>query len=302
MDYNVLWLDDHFGIAGDPMENMYSSFLSGQKKGHYTSFHVDRCTTSDEMKAMLDQNECRYQAAILDVFGKVNDVDNTDSAKPFFDITEYLRSKNLIVKVFSGLLESNRSVVDYMEASHLPEENKDYFYKGDGYQHLFKTLEVELEAKLSLYKPYPELLQLFIDGYLAPEDKERVDQLLADYYDNSLSTENKTYFRYLKNAIIKGLSERGIIDNTSQFDDFTYLTYTGKYNNRTKSYDGLNVSDEVCPDIVKRSYSFVGNVANHFHHEDSSPIDETYYSTLLPAMYNAMILVLRWYYTAMKQN
>ena len=64
----------------------------------------------------------------------------------------------------------------------------------------------------------------------------------------------------------------------------------------------MNVSDEICPDIVKRSYSFVGNIANHFHHEDSSPIDEPYYSTLLPAMYNAMILVLRWYYTAMKQN
>ena len=102
MDYNIIWPDGHFGIDGDPMEKMYSNFLTSQKNGRYGSFHIDRCTSSDEMKVMLDQNECRYQAAILDVYGKVSDEDNHDSARPFFETMEYLRSKSLIVKIFSG--------------------------------------------------------------------------------------------------------------------------------------------------------------------------------------------------------
>ena len=307
MDYNVLWLDDHFGIAGDSMETMYSNFLSSQKNGRYTSFHIDRCTTSDEMKAMLNQNECRYQAAILDVFGKVNDEDSKDSARPFFEIMEYLRSKNLIVKIFSGELEdvSNRTVVDYIE-SHGLEPEKDYFTKALGYQKLFKTLETELEAKLSLYKQYPELLDLFRKGYLPKTAKDLADKFLDDYSHHDKNALDKNYFRELYLIILEQLVDDGLVDDnhiggSELFGKlFNILSYGGKFNKESKCYEGMNVPDEICPRPVKYAAQFLGQMSRDFHHatkNGQSIFAPAYYETLMDGVYSSMMILLRWFYS-----
>lgn len=301
MKYNVIWLDDHFGIPDDDMEEMYSNFLNTQKKGKFQNFEITRCRTSEEVKENLRSNDGRFQAVILDVFGKIDENRSSDSDESFWDLWIFLEKTDLIVKIFSGELnkDGGKSIKNFMETKKL-KENEVYFNKVDDYFGLFDRLQSDLDNKLSLYINYPDLLGLIQEGFLPATAKKDLDQLLIDNKNLNLDFGNKGYFRELRTYILKGLSDIGVIPEAPK-GDLNHLTYPGHFNNKTKKFEDVNVSDEICPNVVKRTFYFVGNVANIFHHLDETPLKEDYYNTLLPAMYNAMILVLRWYFQIRKK-
>lgn len=318
MKYNVLWLDDHFGIPNDPMEILFSSFVSSQKNGRYSLFNVERCQTAAEMKSLISQDECRYQAVILDVFGKSDDQQITDSAKPFFEMLSFLKQRELCVLVFSGELtkDNNRTVIDLFEADGW-QEGREYFYKHLGYQRLFKQLQIDLEEKLHRYKPFPELLALFTKGYLHLSDKKRMDQLLDDYNNKNTDTLGKGYIRDLLQSMIETLvytdgqkEGKKLIDNDllspklRRFGDlFKALSYgrLGREGNHghPNSFTDPYVPESICPAPIKNAVQYLGNMANLLDHgKDKSEevFDQPYYSTMMLGIYPSLIEVLRWYY------
>ena len=323
MKYNVLWLDDHFGIPNDPMEILFSNFVSSQKNGRYSLFNVDRCQTAAEMKSLISQDECRYQAVILDVFGKSDDQQITDSAKPFFEMLNFLKQRELCVLVFSGELtkDNNRTVIDLFEADGW-KEGREYFYKHLGYQRLFKQLQIDLEEKLHRYKSFPELLALFTKGYLPLPDKKRVDQLLDDYNNMNTDSMGKGYIRDLLQGMMETLvyydgrkEGKKLIDNDllspqrGRFGDlfkaFSYGRLSGRDRHQGHPNSNQNpiVPLSICPDPIKNAIQYLGNMANLLDHgkdQLEDVFDKPYYSTMMLGVYPSLIEVLRWFYYYME--
>lgn len=314
MKYNVLWLDDEFN---GEMDNTYSFFLEAQKKGKYVSLNIERCTTSTEMKYLLDNNSQYYQAVILDVIGKIDD-DHVADESSFQDIMDYLNRKDYIIKFYSGTLDSKGHFAKtYRIKGRVPVENQDYFDKidVDAFDLLFETLERELNNKLNLYQSYPELLELFRKGYLLVEDKPRMDRLLEDFKAQNTDPSGKGYIRELLQGMMERLVYYGeepeakhliikdkIIKNKQEGRFgllFKYLSYGNHFGGQRNRGKELLVSTDICPKPIKDAIQYIGNMANSLEHPNGPSgdvFDRPFYSTMMLGIYPTMIEILLWFY------
>ena len=317
MKYNVLWLDDEFGIKNSQMESTFSDFIEDQKNGLFDSFVVERCTTSTEMRYKLDQNKQLYQAVILDVFGKTDDCQDVDD-RSFFEMMDYLSMTDCVVKVFSGEFSfRGHSVENYLKSKGLV-KGQDYFEKDGDYESLFVSLKNDLDNRLHLYQGYPELYELFVKGYLLPEDKTRMDSLLEDFKSQNTDPSEKSYIREL----LQGMMERlvyyedesigkrliknvDIKQHNGRFGDlFRYLSYGRSFGGIKNDHDHPIVPIKICPEPIKNAIQYLGNVANILEHQKDNGGDvlkKPYYSTLMMGIYSLMIEVLLWFYFYMNE-
>lgn len=312
MKYNVLWLDDEFGIKNGRMESMFSGFLEDQKNGLFDSFIVERCTTSTEMRSILEQNKQLYQAVILDVFGKTDDCQDVDDIA-FYEMMDYLSMTDCVVKVFSGEFAlRGHSVENYLKTRGLVKD-QDYFEKDQDYESLFVSLKKDLDNRLHLYQGYPELFELFVKGYLLAEDKPRMDKLLEDFKEQNTDPFGKGYIRELLQGMMerlvyyeddskgKRLIKNGDIkQQKGRFGDlFRYLSYGRSFGGIKNDHDHPIVPKDICPEPIKNAIQYLGNVANILEHpkdKEGDALNKPYYLTLMPGVYSIMIEVLLWYY------
>lgn len=315
-NYSILWLDDDFlPLIENPEGNQIeinekrNAFMNDVRKAKKKNLMVDGVPDLANFKEKLE-NYGKYQAVILDLKGL--DQENVANDYVVQDALEAIHGLPLLVYIYSA--NSNAEKFDLTLKKIKDKGN--CFDKALGPKDLFEKILSDLNEFLDLYKPYPELLELFNKGYLPSADRWRMDSLLEDYALGNASTTEKAYIRDLFQGMLESLVYDGkkegkkLIDNRAikpklgRFGDmFKYITYGGSFNGVRNDFSSPIVPESICPAPIKNAIQYVGNMANLLDHGkdgDEEVFDKPYYSTMMLGIYPTMIEILKWYYYYME--
>lgn len=321
-DYLVLWLDDDFlPLIKNPSEDqedindIRETFQDDVHQAGKYGLKVDGVTDFKQFKKKLKDAD-KYQAVICDLMGLDNE--NIDNYYVIQDVLDEIRDTSLIAYIYSNNISSDKFDLTLKKFK----DQGRCFDKGKGCKPLFSKIQEELDDKLALYKPYPELFAIISKAYLPSADKQRLDKLLEDYKNQNTSPSEKGYIRDLFQSMMESLvyydgkkDGKKLIDDLlispklGRFGDlFKALSY-GKLPGRDRtgghpnSFQSPLVPVSICPAPVKNAIQYVGNLANLLDHgkdQSEEVFEKPYYSTMMLGIYPTLIEILKWYYFYME--
>ena len=317
MSYNILWMDDDFGIKKS-MDDLYNN---AKKDKRYQIFKITKCRNYAELEVHLSGKQ-KYQAVILDVLGYLSDDSQNLDQQAFFKAFELLSSKHIITKIFTGDPDTTKGgTLSFFKAKGL-KEGKDYFYKANDYMPLFKVLKEELDAKMHLYKNFEFVLDMIEKNYIDDTNFERITHLLKDYNKNDLSIDDKLYLRLLLQDILENL----VYKDPSSRTKYQFIKEEDLYKNKNfkpSSEEGRfgclcnwfcskldNYSDDSKYKIIRDEgiklevyyirpfIQFLWNTCNDMVHNKGEATQKIKYllGNYMKTVYIAFFVITEWYY------
>jgi hypothetical protein len=313
LDYNVLWLDDEWNTS--EMEGYYHEYEVCKKEGNFENIKITKCTCKDEVIKYL-KDDGKFQALILDVFGKKKDENCKPNADDFIELLRELKNKEIFIIGFSAEWHYKEGG----DGKYVPDVAKEHeveiVEKSAGTEKVLEKIDKYLGEKWYLYKPTPELKKLFDESWIDRRFKPRMDDILGNFnqiekegvkdvrgdmrliFENMIEKltegENSEYYlipkegNYYKKSPITPITDKKDYYELKN-EKSSKVKYLSFYRKNKMGQEEYYVEPGKCPVYIKYAIEYLNNTLNNGAHDVQESQD------FLKSVYYAFILTMKWF-------
>lgn len=325
--YKILWLDDDFAeldpFIGKDENESRRIFQDDVNLSSEWGFEIVGVKNLEEFKSELSRIGS-YQAVIVDLRGmtakgKVDEYVAHDA----LELLE--QTKKLPVYVYSG----NTNMPNHEGMLRKIKKDGRAFKKSDGVDLLYERILSDLDSSYHYYSVHPECLKLFTEGFLSPDRKSSMDEIMSNFADIRQEYDPYNKMRKILENMFQNLSSMGVIkvidtDKNDRFNsriDYLCNKYHQKKDKEGRlmktnkgtplwDYDNPYVPFTICNLEIRYLIKFLGDMTNFYSHhlekypEHIKPSGAGYqYNVLVQeATYAAFFAVMKWYYSFMSSK
>lgn len=318
--YNILWLDDYFISLSnrsdeDINENYHKAangFLRDVRKAEDNGISVKGVTTYKEFAEEFKQNADLYQGVVFDLRGMAMSEGEEASDYVIADAIEIVKqTKPIPMYVYSANTDLDKfeiPIYPIVKAGRA-------FDKGEGVRNLITKMLSDFDSSYHYYAGHEECLKLFKEGFLAPHQKPRMDDLLKHFDNLSDYYEPYTPMRKILEDMTRKLCEIGLLNldpkssklnqRIKQLAEHCHPC-VDEYGNPIEGTHDFNnpiIPNSVINQDTKNLFRFLGLMTNnysHFNPNDSATYYGADYSlNIIKSTYYAFFAAMKWYYTYM---
>lgn len=320
--YNVLWFDDDFQpLIPNPdneqkkINTIREALRRDAEKASDFDICVDCVFEKREFASKIKSYQ-RYQAVIFDLKG-LNLDDSTDD-NVMVDAYDIVKELPLAVYVYSGNPEDR----EFKQTLRKLREKSHVFGKlSDGIKPLFRKIIEDLDDELNYYEGHQECLTLFSEGYLNPQNKQAMDEILQKWSEHDKCYAPYNNMRKILEDMLNNLVQARIVKKGYSKDSFENFNQTMKNLttncHKKKNEKGDEVVDfenpyvpfSTCRREIRYILNYLCDITNRYSHflenepnyiRDDETIQD-YNILIQESVYPAFFVAIKWYYATMSK-